>query len=287
MISDITSLVNTIVLTFILFVPVGLVSAIYLTNQLRRLEAAKQFGTGQDANAQTSRSPRYWSWFVRIVQVVIVIFVGIMGVILGSELSRERPVLTPSLTRTTVAMPTVLETATQLPTLTPITTPTPVPSLTPPSPLSTATRLTALPTATRRLTQTATPILPTKTPTISVPPGLYVKIIQPEVPPAFNVPVVFKVTFLNTTGDAKQILWFVKIFQRESEGGLDRSIGDTKPLETVIQPGSSEFMSSEWRTGPGACIFTAEAYYIDRGQITALLRPAGRGIFDFGFCSNP
>ena len=216
MISDITSLVNTIVLTFILFVPVGLVSAIYLTNQLRRLEAAKQFGTGQDANAQTSRSLRYWSWFVRIVQVVIVIFVGIMGVILGSELSRERPVLTPSLTRTTVAMPTVLETATQLPTLTPITTPTPVPSLTPPSPLSTATRLTALPTATRRLTQTATPILPTKTPTISVPPGLYVKIIQPEVPPAFNVPVVFKVTFLNTTGDAKQILWFVKIFQRES-----------------------------------------------------------------------
>jgi hypothetical protein len=155
------------------------------------------------------------------------------------------------------------------------------------SPKSTLTPASLPTTPTASPTQAA--VQPTLTPTVNTPRGLNVDKIEAQEPLRFNSPVVFKVTFVNTSATGENINWLVKIFKPRSENGLDKSFGETKPRVAYIQPGlSSPLLSENWSTGKGDCLYSAEAYVI--GETNQIERipgpPATRAIFDFRFCSD-
>lgn len=127
---------------------------------------------------------------------------------------------------------------------------------------------TLTPTVTTQTSITLTPIRTTASPTgtaiSSIAPGLYATNIRlvPAKPVSGGDPVVFHVTFVNTTGKPITFKWRIKIW---SPNDSRNAFGDTTILTAEIQPGVTELPSgSEWKTNPGPCTpFYARVYNVN------------------------
>lgn len=125
-------------------------------------------------------------------------------------------------------------------------------------------------TATTQTLATLTPIRtvasgsPSPTAISSIAPGLYATNIRlvPARPISGGDPVVFHVTFVNTTSKPITFKWRVKIW---SPNDSRNAFGDTTILTAEIQPGTTELASgSEWKTNPGPCTpFYARVYNVN------------------------
>jgi hypothetical protein len=141
------------------------------------------------------------------------------------------------------------------------------------------------PTATVALpTLTRAPTRPPASPTISAPPGVYATAIRVEpASPKRNQPVMFHVTFLNTTGAPQMYRWRVIIFPPDSKNAK----GDTAFLDSTIAPGTSTLTSPDnWTIrGPGPCEdYIARVFWIDENkQPVEFLKPDRSGGPAVGF----
>ena len=156
--------------------------------------------------------------------------------------------------------------------------PTPLPTVTlarPPSsslPTLPPTGETAVPSPTRA------PTRPPASPTISAPPGVYATSIRvTPAAPKRNQPVIFYVTFLNTTGAPQSYRWRVIIFPPDSKNAK----GDTAFLDSTIAVGTSELASPDnWTIrGPGPCEdYIARVFWLDENkQPVEFLKPDRSG----------
>ncbi len=132
-------------------------------------------------------------------------------------------------------------------------------------------------------TVTLTPIpatrAPTRTPTLSAPPGVYAVSIRVDpAAPKRGQFVTFHVTFLNTTGSPQGYRWRIRIFEPDKRN----SFGDTAPLNSTLPVGTSVLASeANWRvSGPGDCMqFAARVFWIEptSKQETEFSKPDGGG----------
>jgi hypothetical protein len=134
---------------------------------------------------------------------------------------------------------------------------------------------TAAPTETAALAPTSTTtIRRIATPTLGIPPGVYVSAIKIDPPSAKSnqVPQI-TVTFVNTTGQVKRYRWFIKIFAPDQTP----SFGETPKVESDIAPATSQLKAlSEWRTQTffNCLSFTARAFWVDAdNQVIEFLKP--------------
>lgn len=156
--------------------------------------------------------------------------------------------------------------------------PTPLPTVTLASPT-----IGTLPTippsgATPVVTATRAPTRPPASPTISAPPGVYATSIRvTPAAPKRNQPVIFYVTFLNTTGAPQTYRWRVLIFPPDSKNAK----GDTAFLDSTIAVGTSELASPDnWTIrGPGPCEdYIARVFWLDENkQPVEFLKPDRSG----------
>ncbi len=136
---------------------------------------------------------------------------------------------------------------------------------------------------------TQVPFTPTTaaTPTLDVPPGVYVSSVRVDPPePRAGNPLTFYGTFVNTTGSNQRYRWCVEIFNPEQ--GLRNSIGITTCTDQDIPPGESELPTTGWNQQQiGGCVLYL-AYPIWEDQARARTRfqqPGGGDIWqDFNMC---
>jgi hypothetical protein len=117
---------------------------------------------------------------------------------------------------------------------------------------------------TRTAVPTASPLPPTAVPTVAIAPGVYVTGIRvdPAVPKRAQ-PVLFHVTFLNTTGNPTGFRWRVRVFKPEN---LRNALGDTAPLNASIPVGTTELVTADnWHlSGNIDCIsLVAQVFWVD------------------------
>lgn len=156
--------------------------------------------------------------------------------------------------------------------------PTPLPTVTLASP--TIGTLSTIPPsgATPVVTATRAPTRPPASPTISAPPGVYATSIRvTPAAPKRNQPVIFYITFLNTTGAPQTYRWRVLIFPPDSKNAK----GDTAFLDSTIAVGTSELASPDnWTIrGPGPCEdYIARVFWLDENkQPVEFLKPDRSG----------
>jgi hypothetical protein len=146
-------------------------------------------------------------------------------------------------------------------------------SLTPlPTPLSLTPIAPSSPAVQPSATRTATRPAPTATRTLAAPSGVWAISIVVDPPnPKRGTFANFKVTFLNSTGEAKPYRWFVKIYEPDKRN----SFGETSKLTSTIPPGTTTITApADWRIGAmGDCqSYIARAFWED---------PADRQVYEF------
>jgi hypothetical protein len=114
------------------------------------------------------------------------------------------------------------------------------------------------------------------TATPSIPPGVYATAIKIAPTPAqSDVPPLFTVTFLNTTGGAKRYRWFVKIYQQDQP----QSFGETPKTDSDIPIHTTQLTAvSNWKTTTVVqCLFLiARVFWIDENnQVHEFSKPDG------------
>jgi len=182
-----------------------------------------------------------------------------------------------------IALPTPFVPATLSPSMTPVIIvsiqPSPIPSRSE-TPLPTVSL--PKPSETAPITFTPTPL--PATPTIALPPGLYVTNFRIDpAEPRRGQAIVFYPTFLNTATGEQNPRWLVYIYRRDN---LKSSFGETAVLGTTIPIGSSEQKSAaNWKvSGLTNCEdYIARVAWQDANKrSTPFYKPDG-SIFEFGF----
>ncbi len=245
-----------------------------------------------------------WLWVLAGAAVLIVLAVVGIGAML---LNRASATPTPSLAATapTPAFPTLppppptfaalaVPTVTLLPTaVIQVATPLPAATSLPPT-VPANTPAAVKPTATRRITNTVTAAAPTRTKTPALAPGVYVTKVRtdpPQVTP--GQPVMFYVTFQNTSGAIMPGPWLIKIFRcaaacTADELRVNQSFGETPRSMTDINPGAAELAVGPWTSGAGGCTMVAIPYYIDvlSGRTVPFVPSNGqdRYYYNFSMC---
>ncbi len=200
---------------------------------------------------------------------------GIVGTTIIPTLAPVRPTDTP-------AAPILLPTAVMTATL-------PLPTTAPTGTVATnpITGTLKSPTPTRKPAVTATPTA-TKGP--AAPPGVYVtKLVTDPAQPSIGDQIQFRVSFLNTSGQAGPSSWLVKIFKCAgacTPEELKRSIGETPRTNKEILAGPTELSVGPWSVGLGACTYVASPFYLDASQnVAAFFKPDGSQLYQlFNVC---
>lgn len=142
------------------------------------------------------------------------------------------------------------------------------------------------PTATPALS-TATRPAPTATtlpatPTINVPPGIYVTSMRVDPPePRSDDHIVFYATVLNTTGQAQTFNVCVEIYNPNGPDSMRKSTGITTCRPREIAVGTSEVDTDGWNTREGGCTqYLAKTIYEDQAKArTTFLQPDGNNFW--------
>lgn len=183
---------------------------------------------------------------------------------------------TPSIGR---PIPSATIASTTTPIVIILTQPSPMPSLSI-TPLPTV----SLPMPSETPTITFTPTALPATPTIVLPPGLFVTSlrIEPTEPRRGQI-IVFYPTFLNTATGEQNPRWLVYIYRRDN---LRASFGETAVLGTTIPVGASEQKSAaNWRvSGLISCEdYVARVAWQDANKRSTPFNKADGSIYEFGF----
>ncbi len=193
----------------------------------------------------------YEQWFFTLSIIFLTGFLGgvsgllVTLVIFSKMCPAQLPFFAPLELTTTPAPVVVIVTATPPPTPTATLPPTETPA----PPTGTPT-LVASPSPTPTLTVTATRVFVPPPPTPTIPPSVYVTSVKTDPSPAKQKQdVLFRVTFLNTTGQDRTYRWFVYIYDQSQSNPVGQTSSDK---EFVIPPGTSEQVTiNAWRYGPG------------------------------------
>lgn len=229
-----------------------------------------------------------------IIIVAVVALVG-LAILIGGYLvisgalgggATARATSTPTVSIAALPSPAIPTITLALPTDTPL--PPPTIEVTTTEVVTPTRALVVKPTATKK---PATPPGPTATKTPSVPPGVYVvKMRLDPAKPTFNTPIIFYVTFLNTSGGVGPTPWLVKLFKCVAActaAELQTSIGETPKSNAQINGGTVELSVGTWQVGVGLCNYVASPYYTDTsGTVVPFMTADGgsRLYYNFTLC---
>ncbi len=149
----------------------------------------------------------------------------------------------------------------------------------------TLTRTSTRPAASASRTRTPVPATPTAT-VIPAAPGIYATELKVNPPqPKAGQNMIFTVTFLNSTGLAQNIRWYVKIFKPDQRN----SIGETSKINSTLNVGSSSVATgNDWHWGgmPACEPYIARVYGVDEfGAVYVMNRTDGSNLtHDFSIC---
>ena len=150
------------------------------------------------------------------------------------------------------------------------------------TPSSSASALPTIPPSGATPVATATNRLPTKvpaSPTINAPPGTWALAINVDPSSAHRgVPVIFNVTFLNSTGTVQGYRWFIKIYEPDAKN----SKGETSKANSTFALGTSTLQApADWKINVSDCTpYIARVFWVDpnnANQVTEFIKPDQSG----------